>query len=877
MKRLRYLKYLFSALFAMMVFTATGQGNIVQRQADSLLKIIENTSGHEKVTQLMKLASLYLSKSPEEVIQYAKEAYKEAIKQNYSKGKAEALNRIGSGFYINSMYDSALIYYNMSLYTCQKIDYQEGIAKAYSNIGLIYDCLGTYNKALDYHMKSLDIERELGNKKGISGSLNNIGNIYYFIENYDKALEYFQKALEINIEIQNSHGIAQNYNNIGIIYQIKKEYDNAITYFHSSLAFNKKLNNPIDLAACYNNIGNVYMDMKDYNAALHSYKESIKISKNYNDLWSLANTLRNLGGIYLDKKEFAKAEEKFTKSLEYAKKISAKEIISNTYRSLANLYAKQNNYKKAFDYYKKYTLIHDSLFSTETSESIKNLEIGYELQKKDREIELLQKNEEISKLKNQRKTRTIYLTLALLIIALILMLFIMYRYSTKSKTNKLLEEKNSEINRINNELKNFNEKLEQKVQYRTKNLKEEIKEREKIDVELKKALKNAEDANYLKNAFLTNMSHEIRTPLNGIIGFSSLLETELSLMENQELYEYASGIQQSGERLLHLLNNIIDISRVEANDMDITITPCVVNEIIKNTAELYSFKANDKGIKFNSKLNDIPKALADEPKLTKIISDIIDNAIKYTEKGFINVVSGYDEESNKVKIIIKDTGIGIDKSYLDHIFEAFRQESLGYSRTYQGAGLGLPLAKRILDLMNGEIQVESVKGSGTIVTILLTSDIKKEEEESEPEVRIMEKKPAQPVEDLKIFVVEDDRMNRLVINKMLKKVAEVTSAVDGDETMKIIRENSKKGITFDIMLFDINLPSPWDGIKLMKEIKKNFKEYINIPFIAQTAYAMTGDKERLLEAGFDNYLAKPINKNELINMIYNQLRININK
>lgn len=876
MKRLHYFKFALSVTLALTVLLSAGQENEFIEEADSMKRVIVNSQGNEKVDQLIILASYYLSRSPDQVIQYAKEAYQIAKEQDYEEGEAEALNRVGSGFYLKSVYDSALIYYNKSLFVSQKIEYKEGIAKAYSNIGLIYDCLGTYNKALDNHLKSLDIETELGNKEGIAGSLNNIGNIYYFIENYDKALEYFQKALEINLAIKNDYGVAQNYNNIGIIYQIKNEYDNAITYFHSALAFNKKLNNPIDLAACYNNLGNVYMDMKEVDAALHNYLQSLKISEEYDDIWSQANTYRNIGGIYIDKKQYNKAEENLLKSLEFAKQISAKDLISNTYKSLADLYARQNDYKQAFDFHEKYTEINDSLFSRETSVSIKNLEIGYELQKKDKEIELLQKNDEINTLKNQRKTRTIYLTLALLLVIIVLLLFIMYRYRTKSKTNKLLEGKNKEINNMNNQLKDFNEKLEQKVSERTKDLKDEIKEREKIDVELKKALKNAEDANYLKNAFLTNMSHEIRTPLNGIIGFSSLLETELSLMENQELYEYASGIQQSGERLLHLLNNIIDISRIEANDMDITVNPCVVNEIIKNTAELYSFKANDKGIKFNYKLNETPKALADEIKLTKILSDVIDNAIKYTEKGFINVVSEFDEKNNKINIIVKDTGIGIDKSYLEHIFEAFRQESLGYSRTYQGAGLGLPLAKRILDLMQGEIKVDSMKGSGTIVTLVLPADVEKEIE-PKPEVKVDKEEQISPVEDLKIFVVEDDRMNRLVINKMLKKVGEVVSAVDGDETLKIIKEHTEKGVIFDIMLFDINLPTPWDGIKLMKEVKKEIKEYKKIPFIAQTAYAMTGDKERLLEAGFDNYLAKPINKNELINMIYNQLKINIKK
>ncbi len=191
------------------------------------------------------------------------------------------------------------------------------------------------------------------------------------------------------------------------------------------------------------------------------------------------------------------------------------------------------------------------------------------------------------------------------------------------------------------------------------------------------------------------MSHEIRTPLNGIIGFSSLLEAELSRMENQELFEYASGIEQSGERLLHLLNNIIDISRIEANDFEVKLESCNIPHIITQVSELYNFKANEKGLRLNIQTLDTPPALADERISAKVLTDLIDNAIKYTERGFVNINSGFDIDSKRVFIRIKDTGIGIDSAYLPNIFEAFRQESLGYSRAYQGAGLGLPLAPPI--------------------------------------------------------------------------------------------------------------------------------------------------------------------------------------
>jgi len=249
-----------------------------------------------------------------------------------------------------------------------------------------------------------------------------------------------------------------------------------------------------------------------------------------------------------------------------------------------------------------------------------------------------------------------------------------------------------------------------------------------IELTLKKALKRAEEENFQKNTFLSNLSSEIRTPLNNIIGFSSLLETETSLIENKELFEYARGISESGDRLINLLNNIIDISRIESHDMDITIKPCAVSTIISSVAQLYVFKANDQKIKFNIINKDIPDALADDKVLTKILGGIVDNAIKYTEKGFVNISTGFEHKTNEITIRVKDSGCGIDPTYLKEIFNAFRRESPGYSAELQGTRLGLPIAKRLVEMMDGAIEIESKKGEGTTVTVFLKAEAKHDEQ-----------------------------------------------------------------------------------------------------------------------------------------------------
>lgn len=271
----------------------------------------------------------------------------------------------------------------------------------------------------------------------------------------------------------------------------------------------------------------------------------------------------------------------------------------------------------------------------------------------------------------------------------------------------------------------------------------------------------------------------------------------------------------------------------------------------------------------NLKINEVPAAFIDEKGLNKVLSIVLENAVKYTPNGFINVSTDFQTDKGEICIRIKDTGIGIDPTYLPGIFDPFRQDSLGYTKENSGAGLGLPLAKSLVEMMRGHIEIESAKGMGTTVTIFFPPE--KTTDEIQPRKEPTKKEKFKTLQGLEIFIVEDDLMNKIVLFEMTKSLGNVITTMDGDEALKVIEEEYKAGKVFDIMLFDINLPPPWDGIKLMHEVRKKIKAYKTVPFVAQTAYAMTGDKEKLLEAGFDDYISKPINQQELYSIMKNQL------
>lgn len=475
-----------------------------------------------------------------------------------------------------------------------------------------------------------------------------------------------------------------------------------------------------------------------------------------------------------------------------------------------------------------------------------------------------------------------FMTISLVLVAAFLVSALVFLYLQRRKSKNLvflLSEKDLNLQRLIKERDSLQQEV-LKLESRDEEGGETERLKSGIELTLKKALKRVEEENFQKNTFLSNLSSEIRTPLNNIIGFASLLETESSLIENKELFEYARGISESGDRLINLLNNIIDISRIESHDMDIVIKPCSVSTVISSVAQLYVFKANDQKIKFNIINKDIPDVLADDKVLTKILGGIVDNAIKYTEKGFVNISSGFQASSNEVTIRVKDSGCGIDSTYLKEIFNAFRRESPGYSKELQGTRLGLPIAKRLVEMMNGAIEIESKKGEGTTVTLYLKAEPAHLESVVQEELEVISSKEISPrknkvLHDLNIFIVEDDMMNSMVLVQMTKSLGKVTTAVNGEATLKIIADKELKGERFDIMLFDINLPPPYDGVKLMQKIRKEYPAYNQIPFIAQTAYAMSGDREKLLETGFDDYIAKPINKNELYTIMKNQLEIRL--
>ena len=376
------------------------------------------------------------------------------------------------------------------------------------------------------------------------------------------------------------------------------------------------------------------------------------------------------------------------------------------------------------------------------------------------------------------------------------------------------------------------------------------------EVKLKSALTKAEESDRLKSAFLANMSHEIRTPMNGILGFASLLKNPQ--INSEQLINYIDVIEKSGSRLLNIINDLVDISKIEAGQMEVSLNDCNINEQLNYLFEFFSPEAESKGLKLNLEINEKSDIITktDKEKLLAILINLIKNAVKYTHEGSISFGFKIIDDFN-IKFFVNDTGIGIPADRQKAVFERFIQADIEDTRVYEGAGLGLAISKAYIEMLGGKIELHSTEGKGssfvfTIPYNPITSNKKK--------LKTMDLNNTPNLEDFIILVVEDEEISFLYLNIVLEKTrAKIMRAKSGLEAIELVKKNND----IDLILMDIKLPE-MNGYEATKEIRKFNKK---VKIIAQTAYALSGDEDKALEAGCDSYISKPVKMEKLLDTI----------
>ncbi len=393
----------------------------------------------------------------------------------------------------------------------------------------------------------------------------------------------------------------------------------------------------------------------------------------------------------------------------------------------------------------------------------------------------------------------------------------------------------------------------------------DVTEQKQLEIELEIEKQKAEAASKAKETFLANMSHEIRTPLNAIIGFLR----ELSKQELTELQKkYIENSSIASKHLLAIINNILDISKIEAGEMSLEEEAFVLENSINNVITVLSPKADQKGIHlYYNKNPQIAKALeGDALRIEQILFNLVGNSLKFTQKGEISVVSKLINDfpdSQDICISVIDTGIGMDKEFLNSIFRKFSQEDLEITRKFGGTGLGMAITNELIQLMKGKIEIQSKKNSGTTINIFL--NFKKGDKKKLKKAR--QESTITSLENISILLVEDNEMNRMVAQNTLQFYnCKVTEAENGLESLEILKVKN-----FDIILMDIQMPE-MDGIEATKFIRSEFN--LTTPIIALTANAFKSEIEKCKMAGMNDYVTKPFDEINLIETIAKYTIIN---
>ncbi|GAB4328316.1 MAG: hypothetical protein Kow00127_20960 [Bacteroidales bacterium] len=434
---------------------------------------------------------------------------------------------------------------------------------------------------------------------------------------------------------------------------------------------------------------------------------------------------------------------------------------------------------------------------------------------------------------------------ALLCLALLVFIlsYLVHIYREEEATVKL---QNQEIRAQERDLRLYQNHLEALVRERT--------------AELEMARNKAEESDRLKSAFLSNMSHEIRTPMNAIIGFTDLLRDENLSEEERE--QYIDIITDKGNQLLKIIDDILNLSKVDAGEVKISFAPCDIKKEVLDDL-YYSFKnilkSYGKGqldLRLNHPASEKELVIyTDADRLKQVLSNLIDNAIKFTNEGYVEFGCSYSGEDNqKIKFYVKDTGIGIPKEKQKIIFKRFRQVEESYTRHFRGTGLGLSISQKLVEMLGGEIYLESEPGRGTTFWFELpahTADEPKEEiKRDSGEVTVDWK-------GKKVLIVEDSLSNFQLLESYLAGTGiEIVHATTGNEAVEKFENNG----SFDLVLMDIQLPE-MDGLEATRIIREKDTE---TPVIAQTAYAFEEESRKMRQAGCNEILVKPILKKDLI-------------
>jgi PAS domain S-box-containing protein len=823
-----------------------------------------------------------------------------------TKGIADIYLRMGNTGFFMGTYDKSLDYYLRALGIYDKLNYTTGVAKIYNNIGTLYTHLADYKNAMSNFQKSLRYYQTFDDPRSLSELYFRLGMAFEVCVQYDSAIYYFKEARKLFDSLHLEKKIGSIDQSLSSIYFHQGKYEAALSKAHKALATFVRYDNTWGEADVSNYLATYYMQMEDYSNALKYLQNALKVSKEIKAIELIKNSYLNFSKYYRKKEKYKSALEYYSMYQEINDSVLNKE---KTVRiaQLQTQYETENKIKEIQR--KDEELTRNNELIRRQRRNLYIFGIGIVLillmsfalyhqyrmlEHKGRKIERI--NEELDQRVKERTT-ALRLTQFSIDQAADPIFWIesggQFVYVNHAATN-YLEYSKSELLAKNITLliprfttpdwndiwdiiksegflviesefsKKDGSKLPVEINFNYINHEEkeyafafirDIADRKLREENLRKAKEKAEEADKLKSAFLANMSHEIRTPMNAIIGFSDLLLQDETSRE--EKTEFVSIIKNSGDTLLKLIDDIIDISLIEAGQMKMNPTRFNLNNLLKELIRFYQQEKvrvgkPDLDIRLNeANFNDKITLYTDKVRFRQIIINLVGNALKFTDKGFIEV--GYSQNASGIlNIFVKDTGIGIPQEKLAVIFERFIKVQ-DARKMYGGTGLGLAISRKLVEQMGGSLNVSSELEKGSVFEFTIPFEVEVDLNE-----KVEEYGPRNGNYNWRkksVLVVEDVESNYQLLETYLKKTGiNIHWAKDGNEAITYCKK-----VCPDAVLMDIQLPNV-DGYQVTREI---LLHYPLLPIIAQTALAFSGEKEKILEAGCVDYLTKPIDSGVL--------------
>lgn len=599
------------------------------------------------------------------------------LKTVQGEKRVETLNLL-AWEYRNTEPIQALKYIAESITLAKSIDYQKGLAYALRTKASIHWNMGNYTVSAESALAGLEIMDNLKDSLGVANVYLILGNIYSKQGNKPFSYDYYQKALHIFQALGEQSRVAAALNNLAEILVSKGDYKQATVCIIQAQAINRKSTKKqgkISLAHNLNNLGFLYFKQGTYDSALMALEEGEQISKAIGDesvRIILHDTYLTFSYIYLLKKQMLLAIDYAQKALLNAEKINLKVGIRDSYKQLAEIYGVQNDIPNAYAFQKKYITFNDSILNEESIKKIADMQAQYENMTKEKEILKLKDEKVAQELKIKQQIYLEYLLgISLFFIGVIA--FIFYKNQrNQRKINQLLESKNQEI------------------------------EQQKLALER---------MNATKDKFFSIVSHDLKSPMNSLKGFSHLLATYAEGMSAEEIKKIAIDLNKSVNNTLELTNNLLTWARLQMESIDFNPAILDLNTIIQGQLALLQPTAHTKNNKLFSRLTPDLKAFADENHLDFILRNLIVNALKFTQDGEILVSTLHKDKT--IEIAIKDTGKGMDATFIQHIFDVGHKSSTLGTAGEKGTGLGLPLCKEFVEKNGGKIWVESTKNQGS--------------------------------------------------------------------------------------------------------------------------------------------------------------------